>query len=95
MAAIPGGSLVDGSAAVTGADQTLFAQNTSRQHLFIQNPGGTNDIWVQFGEAAVADQPSIRVAPGATLRYDAPGVVPTAEVHCIGTALDDVVAKEA
>lgn len=96
MAAIPGGALIDGSGAATGADQTVFTVNHGRQYLFIQNLSAANDLWINFGIAAVASQPSIRLAPGASLEFSgaSTSVVPTAEVHVIGTAAQTFTAKQ-
>lgn len=95
MAAIPGGTLVDGSGAATGASQTVFAENHGRQYLLIQNLSAANDLWVNFGTAAVAAQPSIKLVAGASIEFNAPGVVPTKDVRVIGTAAQTFVAKEA
>ena len=97
MRAIPGGSLVDGSGALTGSSQQVFAANMSRQYLLIQNIDATNAVWVNFGTAAVADQPSIKLAAGASVEYSASGtgVVPTSAVNVIGTAASKFVAKQA
>jgi hypothetical protein len=61
------GSLVDRSGSITvgGTSQQLAAAKSQRQHLFIQNLSSEN-LWINFGVAAVADQPSIRIEPGAS-----------------------------
>lgn len=87
MAAIPSGSLNDGSADITlgGTAEDVFARNDGRQYLLIQNHSDT-DMWVNFGTDAVADQPSIKVyANGGSLEFGAghTGVVPTARVSII------------
>jgi hypothetical protein len=94
--AIPGGALVDGSGTLTGATQQVFAANGGRQYLLIQNIDATNAVWVNFGIAAVADQPSIKLAAGASMEYSAAGtgVVPTAAVNVIGTAASKFTAKQ-
>lgn len=86
--ATPAGSLIDGSGTVTlgGTSQQVFTANAGRQYLLIQNHSDT-DLWVNFGTAAVADQPSIKVyANGGTVEFGAghTGVVPTATVNVIG-----------
>lgn len=92
---IAGGSLTDGSGTLTGSSQQVFAATAARLYLLIQNIDATNALWVQFGAAAVADQPSIKVAPGASLQFSGPstGVVPTTAVNVIGTAASKFVAK--
>lgn len=99
MSAIPGGSLTDGSGAIAagGTSEEVFAENVSRQYLFLQNLHATEALWVNFGTAAVADQPSIRVDAGATLLFSGAvsGVVPTATVNVLGpTTGNKYVAKE-
>lgn len=99
MAAIPGGSLVDGSADLTagGTSEQVFAENVSRQYLLIQNLDDTDSLWVEFGDDAVEDQPSIRLVAGAALEFSAggTGIVPTASVHVIGpTTGQPFTAKE-
>lgn len=96
MSVIAGAGFLDGSAALTGSTQQVFAAKPERQYLFIQNIDGTNALWVNFGVAAVADKPSIKVAAGASLEYSpaGTGVVPTAAVNVIGTSSSKFVAKE-
>jgi hypothetical protein len=87
--AIPGGSLIDGSGdiATLNVSEEVFAENGSRQYLLIQNVSDTT-MWVNFGTAAVADQPSIMLVSGAALEFGAgnTGVVPTATVNIICSA---------
>jgi hypothetical protein len=84
--AIPSGALVDGSGTITlgGTAQTVFAANISRQYLLIQNVSA-EDMWVNFGIAAVANQPSIKLVAGASVEFSVggTGVVPTASVSVI------------
>lgn len=97
MSAIPSGNLIDGSlSSATGSSEEVFAQNTGRQYLLLQNISAT-DFWVDFGTAAVADEPSIKIAAGDALEFSAggTGVVPTAAVNVIGTAAAKLVAKQA
>lgn len=98
LSAIPGGSLRDISGTITtgGTAQTIAAQNTSRQYLLIQNLSA-GDLWVNFGIAAVAASPSIKITAGGNFEYSAggTGVVPTALVSIIGaTTGQSFTAKE-
>ena len=65
------GATSNGSAAITtgGTAQQIFAANASRKFFFFQNISDTA-MWLNFGVAAVADQPSIQVAAGAIYRED-------------------------
>lgn len=58
-----GVSYVDGSGTITtgAASQVVFAANAARLYLFLLNLSDT-DMWVNFGVAAVASQPSIKLA---------------------------------
>lgn len=62
--AIVTGTYVDGSGTIAagGTAEEVFAANASRKYLFITNPSDT-EMWINFGVAAVASQPSIRLAP--------------------------------
>lgn len=96
MAAIAGGA-IDRSAAITtgGTAQTLMAQNSGRQYLFIQNISVEN-VWINFGVTAVQDSPSIRLIPGAVFEMGADnGRVFTSLVSVIAaTTGSKIVAKE-
>jgi len=94
MSVYPAGNLLDGSGSLTGSSQQVFAAKPERLYLLIQNIDATNALWVNFGVAAVADQPSIKLAAGASLQYAVPGVVPTGAVNVIGTAASKFVAKQ-
>lgn len=99
MGAIGSGALEDGSGTITtgGTAQTVFPANTGRQYLLIQNVSD-EDQWVNFGIAAVASQPSIKIAAGNALEFSAAGtgVVPTALVSIIGATTGKAfTAKEA
>ena len=99
MSATIGGNLVDGSGAIAtgGTSQQVFARNVGRQYLLIQNISDET-MWVNFGIAAVQDQPSIRIVSGAALEFSSAGtgVVPTATVNIISaTTGKKYVAKEA
>lgn len=93
MAAIPGGVLIDASGTASGASQTIFSADHSRQLLMIQNLDPAADVWVNFGVPAVASQPSLRIGPGQTLRFDAISVVPTAAVNLLAVVGTPFVAK--
>ncbi|MDO8614615.1 MAG: hypothetical protein Q7T33_02625 [Dehalococcoidia bacterium] len=56
------GSQTDRSSTITtgGTSQQVMAANSSRKYLFFQNVSDT-DMWINFGTAAVATQPSIYV----------------------------------
>lgn len=96
MSIIAGGSLLDGSGSLTGSSQQVFAAKPERLYLLIQNIDATNALWVNFGVAAVADQPSIKLAAGASLQFGGSdgAIVPTASVNVIGTAASKFVAKQ-
>lgn len=61
------GSLVDDSGAIAsgGAAQQVAPANATRRYFFFQNNSDTV-MWINFGVAAVANEPSIKIAPGAT-----------------------------
>jgi hypothetical protein len=80
-------TLTDRSGTITsgGTSQQLAAANATRQYLLIQNNSAA-DLWVNFGVAAVANQPSIRLASGAQIEYSpgGTGVIPSQAVNIIG-----------
>lgn len=88
-------SYTDGSGTITNpaASQQVFAANASRKYLFILNLSDT-DMWINFGTAAVASQPSIKlVANGG---FFAPRVVSDESVNIIcASAGKAFVAKQA
>ena len=97
--AIPSGNLVDGSGSIAtgGTAQQVFAGNTGRQYLLIQNVS-SGDLWVNFGTAAVASQPSIKIVANGSVEFSAggTGVVPTGTVSIIGATLGQAfTAKQA
>ena len=92
---VTAGALTDrsGTIAAGGAAQQVAAANVNRKYLLIQNLSAA-DLWVNFGAAAVASQPSVRLAPGAALvmRGD---YVDTQAVSVVGaTAGQAFTAKE-
>jgi len=60
------GAVADRSGTITtgGASQTLAPANATRSYFFVQNIS-TDVLWVNFGVAAVQDQPSIKLCPGS------------------------------
>lgn len=94
--AVEQGSLTDGSGTITtgGTSQEVFAANTSRRYLLIQNVSA-EDLWVQFGGAAVQDQPSVKLGPSDALIFDG-SFIPTEQAQIIGaTTGSEFTAKEA
>lgn len=79
------GALTNNSGTITAAAtaQQIMAANTARRFLLIQNVSDTA-MWCNFGVTAVADQPSIRIDPGASFRMDGTAVS-TELVSCIGS----------
>ena len=79
------GTLTDRSGSVTagGTAQEVAAANSSRKYFFIQNVSDI-DLWIDFGATAVADQPSIRLSPGASFEMTSSGGVSTQSVSLIG-----------
>lgn len=72
-----------GSIATGGTSQQVAAANVSRLSFSLENVS-SGDLWVNFGVAAVEDQPSIKVSSGLSLEYGAPGFVPTDAVNVRG-----------
>lgn len=91
------GSLTDGSGTIDtgGTSQQVFAANANRVYLFIQN-NSIETLWIQFGGAAVEDQPSIQLpasGDGFTMESN---FVSTESVEIIGaSAGSEFTAKEA
>lgn len=58
------GALTDRSGDIAAADtsEEVMAANASRRYLLIQNLSAANVMWIDFGVAAVKDQPSIMLA---------------------------------
>ncbi len=59
------GTLDDASGSITtgGTSQVVVAENFDRSYLLFQNHSDT-DMWLNFGAAAVAGQPSIKIPAG-------------------------------
>lgn len=63
------GALTNRSGTITAGNtsQQLMAANTARRYLFVFNPPtATESLWIDFGTAAVKDQPSIELVAGAS-----------------------------
>lgn len=89
---LPNGSLTDRSGSATGASAQIAAANSSRRYFFIQCHAGT--IWLNFGVAAVASQPSIRLNNGDTFLMEG-SFVSTQTINVIsGGGTRDFTAKE-
>jgi hypothetical protein len=89
------GAITNRSGTITagGASQTLAAANATRSYFFIQNIS-TDVLWIDFGVAAVQDQPSIKLCPEATFVMEG-GFVSTDAINIIGpTTGAKFVAKE-
>jgi hypothetical protein len=91
-----GGSLTDRSGSITtgGTAQQLAAANSSRSYFILQNIS-TGDLWFNFGVAAVADQPSFKLAAGQSFAMEG-SFISTQLISIIGaTTGQKFVAKEA
>jgi hypothetical protein len=88
------GNLVDASGSLSsGSSQLVIAANTSvpfRAWLFFQNIS-THTMWINFGAAANADQPSIQVTAGSIFRMDQ--FISDDALNVIGTNGDKFVCK--
>lgn len=88
------GALTDHSGEIEEVDtsQLLMAANPNRRYLFIQNVGA-DDLWIDiFGNAAVKDQPSIKLPPNS---YYCEPFVSTAAIHAISASTIHYTAMEA
>lgn len=74
-----------GSLAAATTSQQFAPANESRSYLLIQNISA-EDLWINETIPAVADQPSIKIAAGATLIFDGP-FIPTGALNIIGATL--------
>ncbi|MNV12917.1 hypothetical protein D3C71_1035420 [compost metagenome] len=89
------GSLTNRSGTITagGTSQVLMAANATRKYLFIQNVS-VNDLWIDFGTAAIANQPSIKLVANAVYIQEN-SFVSTQAVNIIGaTTAQAYTAKE-
>jgi hypothetical protein len=78
-----GGSLTDrsGSIAAAGVSQQVAAAQSTRRYLIFINASDTT-MWINFGVAAVADQPSIPVLTMGSYVFEA-SFVSTQALHVI------------
>jgi hypothetical protein len=92
------GNLFDASGTLSsGSSQVALAANTSvplRQYLFFQN-NGTHVMWINFGSAATASQPSIQIgiAGSVTSSFTMTNFVSDDSVNVIGTSGDTYTLK--
>lgn len=79
------GTVTNRSGTITtgGTSQQIMAANASRRYLMIQNVSDTV-MWCNFTTAAVLDQPSFQLVPGATFLMEASSVS-TEAIQCIGS----------
>lgn len=68
-----------GTIATGGSSQQAAEANASRRYLLFQNHSDT-DMWINFGDAAVVNQPSIKIAAGVAYT---PQFVSTQAIHVI------------
>jgi len=90
------GSLTDGSGTITTAStsQQIFAANSARKYLFIQN-SSVNNMWINFTSAAILGQPSILISPGSVFTMEN-NFISNEAINIIGaTANATFTAKEA
>lgn len=90
-------TLTDRSGTITTADtdQVLAAANLTRKYLLVQNLDDGEPLWINFGVAAVATQPSYRIDPGQTFKMEG-NVVSSQAVHVISGVTGHLfTAKEA
>lgn len=75
---MPRGLFTDHSGEIdTGSTaQEVMDANSSRAYLLFENVSDT-DMWIDFGTDAVADQPSIKIAPDGSYELAEPGFVST------------------
>ncbi len=52
-----------GTIAVADTSEEIIGSDTDRKYVLIQNQDVTFDLWINFGIAAVKDQPSVRIPP--------------------------------
>lgn len=64
------GSLTSVTGTATSASSQVFAGTSFRKYFLIQNHHATDALWIDFGTAAVAASPSIKVLAGATFTMD-------------------------
>jgi hypothetical protein len=86
MSASTGGNLIDASGAMTagGTSQVVQAADPNRQYMLVQNISA-EDMWINFGVAAVQDKPSIKLSAGSSMQYSVggTGIVPTGSINIV------------
>lgn len=77
------GELLNASGTITtgGTSQQALAAGSSRKYVLVQNPNDEADLWVDFGVAAVLDQPSILLLPRSGALVFENGLRPTQAIH--------------
>lgn len=93
-----GGALTDrsGDIAVAATSEEVAAANAARIYLLVQNVSESEDMWVDFGTAAVPDQPSVLLPPGGGAIVFENAFVPTGTVNIFCAASGEpYTAKEA
>jgi len=89
------GTLTDGSGTITTANtsQQVFAANSNRRYLLLQNISSAT-LWFNFTSAATTAQPSLQLPSGASFVMEG-SFVSTEAVNIIGgTAGQAFVAKQ-
>lgn len=82
-----------GTIAAGGSSQVAAAANSGRRYLLIENVSASEDLWVDFGTAAVATQPSILIPVKTSWE---PPFVPTGSVNVLAATTGHAyVVKEA
>lgn len=81
------GTLTDGSGTTSGTPSTstqIFAANSSRRYLLIENVSTTATIWINFTSAATAANGSYTLLPGGSIVQET-GFVSTEVVNVLST----------
>lgn len=78
------GALTDrsGTIAAGGASQQIAAALATRRYFFFENVSA-EDLWINFGVAAVAGQPSIKVPSGGSFVMES-GFISNQAINVIG-----------
>jgi hypothetical protein len=95
LVTLTSGALTDRSGTITtgGTSQQLAPSNATRKYLLIENLS-SGDLWINFGVAAVAGQPSLKIPAGAALTMES-GFVSNQAVNVLGaTTAQAFAAKE-
>lgn len=88
MVAASQGTVTDGSGTTSGTPSTstqVFAANSARKYLFIQNLDPTNSIWINFTGAATATNGSIQLIANAAFVQEA-SYISTEVLNVLSTA---------